>query len=952
MRKSQPFCRYTILLLALLFISYPAVSQGFGQFKPGIPWRKIDTSFLRVVFPEGMESQANRVTSTILHLDQHNRTTIGPNHKKFTLLINNQGVISNGYVTVMPFRSEFFTTPMQESSTLGSVDWLTTLSIHEYRHVLQYMNLLKGVNKLAYWLAGDAGWGALMVITTPGWYFEGDAVATETALSPQGRGRIPAFTQLSRSLLLNDRTYSYMKVSNGSYRHQVPNEYEAGYLLCSYGRENWGSNLWQQVIQKSTFRAIPIYPFSRSLKQITGLNTRKFYRQSMQDLQQKWKQEEQGITYTAYDPISKHSRIVTDYEYPVFIGDSTLLVAKNSFHQARQIYSIDLQGREKPIVMPGLAQDAAFSASGPLITWSEISYHPRYQTTTYSDIILFDQHTGNQRRLTHRQRLFSPALSPEGNRILALEATSDQQYRIKIFDLGTSEESRLLPNPDNLYFTFPVWDIDGSGVISSVKTSDSRMMIVHQDLQTGEITRLIDPCNQVIGRVTPSGHHLFFCASYSGIQNIYALNRRDGKIRQLTSSRFGAYYPTVSPDGQTLAYCEYNYNGYHLVKADLSQTLQSVVEPVGLDRMPQFDYSYFAEEGGSILDKIDTTDFVSTSYHPILQGMKLHSWTLSHEMMAAGLVAVADNYLQNLHVEGGFAMFLNEGAPGLTARIDYGGLFPVFSAGFTQVYSPGQSSLTDGRLLNTRINQITSLSMSLPLNLTKGAFGSAASLRIGYDFISDHEQAGLFNPTILSSLSLHSITGTINYSIKKRKGLEPVSTPLGLSVQLSAKQSISGIYAAQLQGITDFGIRGILSNHNLIISGGYRVEGASNRYQYLDNFIYPRGYAIPENNQIATIQSSYHFPILYPDLGCFGLVYLMRIRGTLFADYGCYNQPGTGIGLNQQMASAGGELIFDLKWFNLFDLPIGVRASWLLIGDSAQPGKERVIELTIPIIRL
>jgi hypothetical protein len=72
-------------------------------------------SYLKDGNPRLTESPA-----TICTWIQHNRTTIGPNHKN-SLLINNQGCHLQWLCHGNAFRSEFFTTPMQESSTLGSV---------------------------------------------------------------------------------------------------------------------------------------------------------------------------------------------------------------------------------------------------------------------------------------------------------------------------------------------------------------------------------------------------------------------------------------------------------------------------------------------------------------------------------------------------------------------------------------------------------------------------------------------------------------------------------------------------------------------------------------------------------------------------------------------------------------------------------------------------------------
>ena len=198
------FC--VMLTMALILNSYnQAFSQEFGRFKPGIKWKQINNPSIRVIFPEGLEAQASRVASNILYINQNSTASVGSKTKKIDLILNNQGIISNGYVTLSPYRSEFYTTPLQDGFALGTLPWLDLLSLHEYRHALQYINGRRGFTKLAWLLTGDTGWGTMLNITVPNWYFEGDAVATETALSKQGRGRIPTFLQQYKSILTDGK---------------------------------------------------------------------------------------------------------------------------------------------------------------------------------------------------------------------------------------------------------------------------------------------------------------------------------------------------------------------------------------------------------------------------------------------------------------------------------------------------------------------------------------------------------------------------------------------------------------------------------------------------------------------------------------------------------------------------------------------------------------------------
>lgn len=158
----------------ILFVTYPSLCQDFGGFSPGINWKQINTKSVRVIFPESLENQANRVANMVLYMDQNNHVTIGEQSKKIDLILNNQGVMPNGYVALSPYRSEFFTTPFQKSEALGSLPWLDLLSIHEYRHALQYANFRKGITKIGYILTGETFWSLALNLSTPNWYFEGD----------------------------------------------------------------------------------------------------------------------------------------------------------------------------------------------------------------------------------------------------------------------------------------------------------------------------------------------------------------------------------------------------------------------------------------------------------------------------------------------------------------------------------------------------------------------------------------------------------------------------------------------------------------------------------------------------------------------------------------------------------------------------------------------------------
>src|SRR5580698_8221289 len=131
--------RFTLFFL-LLFFSFDSQAQEFGGNPPSLKWRQINSDTARIIFPVGMEKQAQQVASIVYALNRNTVTTIGSVKKKVNIVFQNQTTISNGYVGLAPFRSEFQLTPEQNSFDLGSLPWHELVAIHEYRHVQQYNN--------------------------------------------------------------------------------------------------------------------------------------------------------------------------------------------------------------------------------------------------------------------------------------------------------------------------------------------------------------------------------------------------------------------------------------------------------------------------------------------------------------------------------------------------------------------------------------------------------------------------------------------------------------------------------------------------------------------------------------------------------------------------------------------------------------------------------------------
>jgi len=197
-------------------------TQEFGGEPSSVKWKQVNTDTVRVIFPEGLDSIARRIATITSKEQGHYNNTIGNKLHKVSIVLHTQTNFSNGFVTLGPWRSEFFLTPPQNAFELGAMSWSDLLSVHEYRHVEQFSNFNTGLSHLMRILFGENGQLLANAAAVPDWFFEGDAVYNETFLSEQGRGRLPLFLNGYKGLYLQNRQYSYMKLRNGSFKDYVP----------------------------------------------------------------------------------------------------------------------------------------------------------------------------------------------------------------------------------------------------------------------------------------------------------------------------------------------------------------------------------------------------------------------------------------------------------------------------------------------------------------------------------------------------------------------------------------------------------------------------------------------------------------------------------------------------------------------------------------------------------
>ncbi len=943
--------------IILIFLAHLSFAQEFGGNPPSMKWRQIDTDTVRVIFPENLDNQAQRVANTLHYLNRNTRQSIGENQKKLNVVLQNQTVLSNGYVGLAPFRSEFYLNAPQSSFDLGT-NWLDMLSIHEYRHALQFMNTRQGLTKLAYYLSGEFGWSYFSSLSVPNWFWEGDAVVSETALTAQGRGRIPAFYNGYKSLVFGQKTYDYQKARNGSIKDFVPNHYELGFLLCTYGRQQFENDAWREVIRDAARYRGLFYPFSKATKRHFGYGTKSLYERSMDYYGKQWAdQAEQTDGSEAIN--TKGKRTFTNYQFPYQLENGDILVYKASFDQIGGFYVFGEDRKERLIRRQGRVIDNYFSYNNNLIAWAESGQDERWSWQTMSNIVVYDMQSKERRRITRSSRYFSPDISNDGKKIVVVSFSPEMEYRLHVI---SSEDGKLMNeirNKESYFYSYPKWSIDGRHFIALARDKQGKNGMVSIEISSGQHEILVPFTSHQLGIPHETDQYIFFPASFSGIDNIFALNKQSGDIHQVTNGNLGSYQPFLNTNNH-LYFSRFSSNGAEIRTLNLEENKWikiQVMEPVD---MPEYDFVANEAEGGDITQEIPKESFETRKYSKSSGLINLHSWSLFFADPNYEWALMSNNILNTLNMDLGVRYNRNDEAFTYFFNANYAQYYPVLSISAT---TGKRSALTLVRDQNDVVVDTARVSwwesivrpgVTLPFNLSSGQYTRQLNVSGNYSFTGIN-----FTKSVKEAFenaddfSYDSYSTGISFLNRRKKARKNIYSKNSQYFNVNYSKALGSEVSEQFFVDSEWTFPGLLVNHNLVFQASFQNEAVNSFPRFSDNFFYSRGYERPLYDMIYKVGTNYHFPIVYPDWGLWGIFYLYRLRGNAFFDYSrahIFASETTAESI-QLYNSTGLELILDTRILNLYDFTFGFRYSYLLNDDPMQLNTQQQVEFFIPVMR-
>ena len=218
----------------------------------------------------------------------------------------------------------------------------------------------------------------------------------------------------------------------------------------------------------------------------------------------------------------------------------------------------------------------------------------------------------------------------------------------------------------------------------------------------------------------------------------------------------------------------------------------------------------------------------------------------------------------------------------LHAKLEWRGWYPVIESQidfghkqriYTTKNAPPPPPMKKGfRMLN---------SIKIPLSYSSGRFMQFIQPSVSIQYNNSY----IFNEkTDKYDLGRTVISGRIYFSNSHRRSLRDIY-PKWAQVLDIKYDMMHPDYFNSISLKTAFYFPGLLSNNSLKLRYEIENRGDSKIFAINNRISFPRGYNNIISRQLELFSADYYFPLAYPDVNIASLIYIKRLRGSIFGDY-------------------------------------------------------------------
>ena len=832
-----------------------------GNESTSVKWNTFNTSSYQFIYPEGCDSLA-RVYA--LEWEKY-KLSVGYDRltrKPLPVVLHPYSATSNGFVVWTPSRMEMYTAPDMYSPE--ALPWHTLLAIHENRHVAQMQFLYRSPFKV-FNIFGELLAGPFCLLYSTSMYMEGDAVATETALSRSGRGRSADFLEYIRASFEEGDTRNIFRWRYGSQKLYTPDYYKIGYLAAG---------------------GMGIGPHDEFFCNTLRRNFSEF----AERLKNEWTADTQSRS-----PFQKYTQLTENEPYYLSYSglagmDGKIYAVQAGLARNTSLVSFDTQAGFKKKVLRHVGADSALEGCDGKLYWTEQLPDLRWEMHSTSALRSFD---GKRIRTeVGGKRLYNPAAG--GGTIALVENPSEGGSVVRVYRTGAKlQEVESYRAPSGLQ---PLEPVRAGGHLYASGLSDRGQGIY--DVENG-FEEVLEASPVKINHLFSENGRLCFTSDRTGVNELYAFDPQTGDVCQLTNLPRGGkdfvfmgdslYFTLLSTGGRNI--CVTAKEDLPVRKVDFAQR-----------------YAYALADSLSALSHVDTVPdkMINTGavkrYDRLKNAFRFHSWvplylesdellTLSSEQLRGdghlGATAYFQNNLSTLYGDMGVGYNLtDEGkmAPKASANITYRGLYPVFQA----------------KAIVGSEEKYFRLRSYVPLNFSRDGWSAGVIPNLMYEQV----------PNI----------GALTYGVRAYKTLPVASSAifprLGIGASISAVNYFTGVPEIDTRLYPSAAVYGYLP--------GFRAgQSIALKASYESSFS-----PDIESYRMGSFSASIHYGLPFLSIDCARFSPLVYIRNFELIPFCEYNRTPWAEKTRWCVIGSYFDVVLANIWFVPYDITAGIKAGY------------------------
>lgn len=659
---------------AALFLAAPA-AEAANLFDPAVEWKTIVTPHFRVNYAAeneevarlaaGYAEEAHQILSPWLGLVPENRTEM--------TIVDHEDMVQ-GYSFPLPNNQIwlYLTSPASDQLMSRYDSWLRDLVLHEYTHLL-HLEKTEGLPKLVNQVVGRSYFPNMFL---PIFLIEGLAVHTETRWSHGGRGRDTAYKMYLREAALEDALAGIDQAS-GYFTIDHPGgeiPYIYGTAFYRHLAERYGPDTPAKLAELHAANPyVGVWGLDDELVKLTGKTAVQLWADMRQALKADARaQREAVLARGPITPVTLKTHGGMHHRHPRYFPDGELAWAEWTGHGYAYLVGDDKSkkdGKPRRIITKSPFGSWDVSRDGRWLyharSWDENRF------TGFEDAFRWDLKHKKIERLSTRERLDMPAVSPDGRWVVAVKNGGGQTNLVKMRADG-SKQAPLTTLTDRSQFSTPTWHPRRELLAVSAWRDGGRDLYL-VDAQRGTLTPLWrDRDVDQDPTWTPDGRHLVFASDRDGIYNLYAYELATRKLFRMTNVVGGLLEPAVSPDGKTVACASYGPKGWDVATLPFDPTTWVQVS------LPKGD-----ADMAQPAPKVDPAPFPAQVYDP-LPSLRPKTWApfgfMDERGPVWGFQTLGQDVLMRHYVFGAFGLGLVSGRPFYSLGYSNEVLYPSFYA--------------------------------------------------------------------------------------------------------------------------------------------------------------------------------------------------------------------------------------------------------------------------------